>query len=123
MLTPAVDFAMLDELAALGGPGFLAELLKEFLRDAAVTIQHLHAAAEKGDVKLFRDKAHALRSGAANIGAKGLYEMCLSWRQITVAELNEDGLRNADRLKIELDRVHRLVQQHLVLEGEAGGRK
>ncbi len=110
--TPAVDYAVLDELVALGGAPFLTELIREFLRDAASIIQNIHDAAIKGDVKAFRDKAHALRSGAANIGAMGLYEQCLSWRQITLAEISEDGIRHAESLKAELERVRRRVMQH-----------
>ncbi len=88
---PAVDENTLAELEALGGHAFLAELIKEFVHDAGELVTTLIEAAAEGNVRKFRDQAHALRSGAANIGAKGLYELCLGWRQITVAELAENG--------------------------------
>ena len=78
-------------------------------------------AAECCDVKLFRDKAHALRSGAANIGARGIYDLCLQWRQITAAELQENGRRHADRLAAELERASRALLQHRVLSGRSEG--
>jgi two-component system sensor histidine kinase RpfC len=114
---PAIDERMLSELEALGGDAFLAELIKEFMRDAAVLVQDLAEAAEAGDVKLFRDKAHALRSGAANIGAKALYDLCLQWRQISASELQDEGKRHAERLSVELERVRKALSRHKVMTG------
>jgi two-component system sensor histidine kinase RpfC len=114
---PAIDERMLAELEALGGEAFLAELIKEFMRDAAVLVQDLAEAAQAGDVKLFRDKAHALRSGAANIGAKALYDLCLQWRQISASELQDEGKRHAERLSTELERVRKALARHKVMTG------
>jgi two-component system, sensor histidine kinase RpfC len=113
--TPAVDENTLAELEALGGSAFLAELIKEFVHDAGELVETLIEAATAGNVRRFRDQAHALRSGAANIGAKGLYELCLGWRQITVAELNENGPRHVERLKAELERTQRTLLNHRIL--------
>jgi two-component system, sensor histidine kinase RpfC len=112
---PTVDENTLAELEALGGKAFLAELIKEFVHDAGDLVETLVEAVAAGNVKRFRDQAHALRSGAANIGAKGLYELCLGWRQITVAELNENGPRHVERLKIELERTQRTLLNHRIL--------
>ena len=102
---PAIDLRVLGELEALGGKPFLAELIKEFINDAGVLVQSIAASAAAVDVRMFRDQAHALRSGAANIGAKGLYDLCLQWRQINEGELQLDGRRHAERLSAELERV------------------
>ncbi len=112
---PAVDERTLAELEALGGAAFLAELIKEFVHDAGLLVETLTDAARDGNVRKFRDTAHALRSGAANIGAKGLYDLCLGWRQITVAELNENGPRHVERLRIELERTQRTLLGHRIL--------
>ena len=34
------------------------------------------------DARTFRDQAHALRSSAAHVGALGLFDLCLSWREL-----------------------------------------
>ena len=112
---PAVDENTLAELEALGGRAFLAELIKEFVHDAGELAETLVEAALAGNVRKFRDQAHALRSGAANIGAKGLYDLCLGWRQITVADLNENGPRHVERLRIELERTQRTLLNHRIL--------
>jgi two-component system sensor histidine kinase RpfC len=118
---PTIDEKVVDELETLGGQAFLAELITEFLREAEGLVRDLTDAAECCDVKLFRDKAHALRSGAANIGARGIYDLCLQWRQITAAELQENGRRHADRLAAELERASRALLQHRVLSGRSEG--
>ncbi len=111
-VVPTIDERVLGQLEALGGKDFLAELIREFVKDAQVIVDELETAAADCDVRLFRDKAHALRSGAANIGAKALYDLCLQWRQINLAELQEDGPRHIERLKMELERVRRALLQY-----------
>ena len=109
---PAIDLKVLSELEALGGKPFLTELIREFISDAGVLVQSIADAAEAVDVRKFRDQAHALRSGAANIGAKGLYDLCLQWRQINENELQLDGRRNAERLAAELERARSALLQY-----------
>jgi two-component system sensor histidine kinase RpfC len=109
---PAVDLRVLGELESLGGKTFLLDLIKEFVGDAEVLVGEISAAADAVDVQMFRDQAHALRSGAANIGAKGLYDLCLQWRQITEVELQLDGHRHAERLSAELERVRHALFQY-----------
>ena len=109
---PAIDLKVLSELEALGGKPFLTELIREFISDAGVLVQSIAEAAEAVDVRKFRDQAHALRSGAANIGAKGLYDLCLQWRQINESELQLDGRRNAERLAAELERARGALLQY-----------
>jgi two-component system, sensor histidine kinase RpfC len=116
---PAIDLRVLGELEALGGKPFLAELIKEFINDAGILVQSIAAAAEAVDVRMFRDQAHALRSGAANIGAKGLYDLCLQWRQINESELQLDGRRHAERLSAELERVRDALQQYQTTAGQS----
>ncbi|HUC60507.1 MAG TPA: response regulator [Alphaproteobacteria bacterium] len=116
---PTVDRATLGELEELGGKPFLAELVKEFLRDAEVVLESLATSVDEGDVPAFRAKVHALRSGAANIGAKALYDLCLQWRQITLAELAEHGPRHVERLRAEFERLRRALQQHLAADNQS----
>jgi two-component system sensor histidine kinase RpfC len=120
IVLPAIDLKVLGELEALGGKPFLAELIKEFINDAGVLVRSIAVAAETVDVRMFRDQAHALRSGAANIGAKGLYDLCLQWRQISEGELQLDGRRHAERLDAELERVRDALLQYLTTAEQSG---
>ena len=52
-----------------------------------------------------RDAAHALRSSAAHIGAVGLLELCLSWRDLDDSLLRERAAAEVAALRRELARL------------------
>nr|WP_246206340.1 ATP-binding protein [Propylenella binzhouense] len=102
---PAIDLGALGDLEALGGKDFVEEVVEEFLRDAARILEQLDSAVRDRDVAAFRDQAHALRSASANIGAQGMYQLCLSWRELPYDDLVRDGAAQIERLRSEFDRV------------------
>lgn len=61
--------ATLRELLDVGGPPLLADLARLFLEDAEVRVADLVAALDRGDLDGVRTAAHALKSGAASVGA------------------------------------------------------
>src|SRR2546426_848364 len=80
--------------------------------DAADVLKELKRAVAKGDAQAFREHAHALRSGAANIGARGIYEMCLAWRGIDAAALAGKGPAHVHELEQEFERVSAALQEY-----------
>jgi two-component system sensor histidine kinase RpfC len=109
----AVDLHTLNELESLGGKEFVDELAAQFLDDAADILSDLTEVTAAGNVQAFREQVHALRSAAANIGARGLYEMCLGWRQIAPEELASRGEMHLKRLREEFERVGVALQGRL----------
>jgi two-component system sensor histidine kinase RpfC len=109
---PAVNHRVLEDLMSLGGGAFLDELVAEFTTDADGLIADLAAAVAARDAPSFRDRIHALRSAAGNIGARGVYEMCLAWRHIDDRELAEQGDRHVGALTAELARVQAALAAH-----------
>ncbi len=101
----AVDVDALNKLESLGGKEFLDDLATQFLDDAADILHDLAKIMAAGDVHGFREQVHALRSAAANIGARGIYEMCLAWRQITPEDLANLGESHLKELREEFERV------------------
>ena len=95
----------LDALEELGGKEFVDELASQFITDAADILDSLADAAASGDLKAFREHLHALRSAAANIGARGIYEMCLGWRHIAPDDFAVSGEMHLQRLHEEFQRV------------------
>ncbi len=78
-----LDESRLRALAGLDqGDGFLRETVEAFLADGEVLVAAMRQAAAAGDVRTYRDRAHALRSSAAHIGAMALYRRCLEWREL-----------------------------------------
>jgi two-component system sensor histidine kinase RpfC len=82
-----LDPAVLADLEALGGPTFLAGLAAGFIADMDEIRDGLDALAAAGAAGPFRERIHALRSAAAQIGALRLYRFCLAWRGISPRQL------------------------------------
>ena len=101
----AIDLDTIDALENLGGKEFVDELAAQFLDDAADILRQLSDITAAGDTLAFREQLHALRSAAANIGARGIYEMCLAWRQIAPEDLASQGEIYLNGLREEFERV------------------
>jgi two-component system sensor histidine kinase RpfC len=116
--TPAMDDGKLADLEALGGSAFVDELIATFTDEAARALRALGAAVANEDVTAFRNHAHALRSGAANVGALRVYRMCLDWREIDARELAVEGERHLRDLEREFSEVRAAIAQR---DGPASG--
>ena len=68
----SLDEARLREIEALGGTGFLREMLSTLMTDVEALTIDLQRAQGQNDLYLFRDVAHSIRSCAANLGAVSL---------------------------------------------------
>jgi two-component system sensor histidine kinase RpfC len=103
---PVLDLAHLDRLRQLDDhDDFLGGLIRDFIADAEQLVEELEAATLEGDAAAFRDRAHALRSSAAHLGATALFELCLEWRGIGTDELTAQGGTYAMRLRSEFERL------------------
>ncbi|MFC1455604.1 ATP-binding protein [Microvirga arabica] len=108
-----IDESLLRELEQLGGRDFVSDLVKEFVSDADGLVTELRMAAECGDSHKFRLEAHGLQSASANVGAKIVHEICVSWRKITSADLMRNGLEQVEQLAAELERTHQALKSYL----------
>ncbi len=92
--TPGViDIRAVNDLYELGGTQFVQEVIEHFIEEANDVLKQLDRAVEDLDYKAFRDQVHALRSGAANVGATRVFKLCLAWRSIEPEELASHGDR------------------------------
>jgi two-component system sensor histidine kinase RpfC len=108
----SLELHKLVDLEALGGKAFVNQLIDEFLSDTETVLRELTAATEASDVDTFADRCHALRSGAANIGARNIYKMCLAWRQIGMRELSVQGGGYVQKLKNEFEQVRKALEAY-----------
>ncbi|HEX6013933.1 MAG TPA: response regulator, partial [Geminicoccaceae bacterium] len=105
---PALDRAKLASLAELDrGDGFMDGLIADFVADLGALVGQLERASTEGNVRIFRDQAHALRSSAAHVGATGLFELCLSWRELDDHALMMRAAAELAGLRAEVARVTR----------------
>ena len=107
-----IDELALDDLSALGGPEFVREVVDQFVEDAAHIMSGLANAVESQDYRAFRDELHALRSGAANVGARRVFQSCLEWREISPEDLATNGDEHLIELRRQLAEARELLASH-----------
>lgn len=108
-----IDEDALRNLAALGGDSFVAEIVGQFVKDAAGVLAKLSQAVSAHDVDGFRDHAHALRSCAANVGAQAVYRKCLDLRAIEAQDLVRDGERHMRQLEAEFEQARAMLMPYI----------
>jgi two-component system sensor histidine kinase RpfC len=111
---PVLDLAHLDRLRQLDDDDdFLHGLIRDFIADAEQLVDELEAAALDRDAATFRDRAHALRSSAAHIGATAVFELCLGWRGMGADDLAAEGADYATLLRFEFERLRLALMTEL----------
>jgi two-component system sensor histidine kinase RpfC len=118
---PPLDEATLAGLEALGGPQFLAELARDFLEDAEDHLIRLDIAISEQDVPAFRSTVHAIRSGAANLGAHALFELCSFIEHLPASELPRQGRSYLTRISGEIDRAREALARRSGIRGSPRG--
>ncbi|HEY8610835.1 MAG TPA: response regulator, partial [Roseomonas sp.] len=120
---PPLDEATLDGLEALGGAQFLAELAHDFLEDAEEHLVQLDIAISERDVVAFRATVHAIRSGAANLGAQAVFDLCSFAEHLPASDIQRQGRAYLIRISAELDRAREaLVRRSGPTDPEPRGR-
>lgn len=86
-----LEEAKLEALNLMGaGPEFLDELIEGFLSDSEGSIAKMAGAVAKGDYAAMREAIHALKGGAAELGAVRLIRVCGELRALKPFELGGD---------------------------------
>lgn len=108
-----IDVDAMDALDKLGGHAFVQEIVTQFVSDAAAALRGLSAAVAADDIETFRDRAHALRSCAANVGAQAVYKLCLSWRELDAQEFALHGAEYMAKLESEFEKARAALETYL----------
>jgi two-component system, sensor histidine kinase RpfC len=102
--------ATLDSLRGLGGPEFVADVVESFRNDALRIIARLRQAAARADLRAFAEAAHALHSGAANVGGVRLAETLSALEDLGPAELKQAGAAFVEKIESELARLDQALE-------------
>ena len=86
--SPLLDSSAVNQLRQVAGDdsSLLNELFQLFESDAATLLAQLDEAMVNGDAAAIRQFAHALKGGAANVGAARLAAQCLNLETLARAE-------------------------------------
>ncbi len=93
----ALDPAQIESLLDMGGEEFLASLCDSYCEDVEELLVDLEKAARDQDLEAFRFASHAIKSSAANLGAKNLALLCGKLERIAAPEFVSDGVELAIR--------------------------
>jgi histidine phosphotransfer protein HptB len=111
---PAINPKVIAELRALqaGTPGFLVELIDQFLKEAQALIAKLRDALAAHDARAFEQVALSLKGSCGNLGAQPMSRICV---ELQTAAHAADWTR-ATKLLRGLDAEFRMVQSELDAE-------
>lgn len=109
---PAIDWAALSDLEELGGQEFLIDLLEDYITDSQTLLDALRDSVDTSNLEAFRYGAHALKSSAANVGARKLAEICGHLQHIGMLEFTTKAKDHLGSLEHELQRVRSALQAH-----------
>ncbi len=99
-----IDWSAIDALVELGDHELVRELADDFLADAEGLLEALERASQRGDIRRFRADCHALRSSAANVGARAVTRLCHGSGSLGTGELAREGGALCLRVRDELAR-------------------
>lgn len=84
---PILDPAGLASLRALGDEAFVRDVAEQFITEGRLLMLRVAQATADRNISEFSAHLHALRSSAANVGARRLFALCLAWRNLDASEL------------------------------------
>jgi two-component system sensor histidine kinase RpfC len=106
-----VDESTFEALKNLGGSDFVFEVVDTFRKDGARIVEQLRGAAEKADIREFRDLMHSLRSGAANVGGVKLCQTLTGLRDVSTKDLRANGGAYVEKIDGEMTRLDAILGQ------------
>jgi HPt (histidine-containing phosphotransfer) domain-containing protein len=115
----AINPKVIGDLRALesaGSPGFVAELIDLFLKEAAVHVSKLRESLAARDARTFERSAHTLKGSCGNLGAQAMSRMCADLQ--TVGQTADWG--RAAELLPGLEEEFRSVSRELEAEKTRG---
>ena len=111
---PVLDYRTLEKLVMLdSSSSFLTSLIDDFLSDGELLLGELKAAAERQDVREFRDLMHGLRGSAMNIGGLNLYNLLLSYRGVDQDDLGHKGAEYLEHITEEFYSLRAALSQYV----------
>jgi len=118
--TPLMDERILADLRCLSGNrDFMAVLADGFVEETQSLSQDLQQAVENHDHGAYQDCLYALKSSAANIGARQLHQLCQQALAADAGDSDNGGRQWLSRIRQCICRTHRALLDTGVMGREA----
>lgn len=111
---PAIDPAQLDYLRSIGDELFIQSIIDAYLDDCTDVMAAFQTAVKDQNVADFRFHAHAFKSGAANVGALPLVEICGKLEVISEHDFDTRRFEFQDQIEREVQRVRDCLIDQIV---------
>lgn len=102
---PPIDGVQMEYLKSIGDESFIQSIIGAYIEDTVDIMSAFAQSVEQINVDDFRFQAHAFKSGANNVGAKKLAQMCGHLEVITEAEFIEKRFDYLEEIKLEVVRI------------------
>jgi HPt (histidine-containing phosphotransfer) domain-containing protein len=103
----------LADLAELGGPSFVSEMIGAFLSLGTTAVAEIAAGLASGDLPAVARSAHSLKSAAANLGAEEMHELAMEIEsQARSGATGEMLPLESQKLATAFDRARVFLQRH-----------
>ena len=108
--TPLIDDRILADLRCLSvNRDFMAVLANGFVEETQSLSQDLQQAIENHDHGSYQDCLYALKSSAANIGARQLHQLCQQALAVDAGDSDNGGHQWLSRIRQCICRTHRAL--------------
>ncbi len=104
-LEPPIDNEQMAYLRSIGDDTFVQSIIDAYLDDTLEVMAAFEESIKNHDVADFRFQAHAFKSGANNVGACRLAQMCGKLEVVTEDDFNENGFEYLAQIEKELSRI------------------
>jgi HPt (histidine-containing phosphotransfer) domain-containing protein len=108
---PEIDLHTLESLRKLGGDDFVTDVMTQFISEGVLTLFKIAQSINEPNASEYGAHVHALRSSAANVGARRLYKLCLEWRELSETEIVESGAARFLQFQREFSAAERLLTE------------
>lgn len=102
---PPIDDVQMEYLKSIGDDSFIQSIIGAYIEDTVEIMNAFAQSVEQSNVDDFRFQAHAFKSGANNVGAKKLAQMCGHLEVLTEAEFIEKRFDYLEEIKREVARI------------------
>jgi len=98
-----LEESVLNDLAQMGGPAFVQDLLASFSEDSERALRDIERALVAQDYGQWRDQLHKLKGGASDVGANQLAKLCAEAERIKPYEIaGVDAAQKLDGVRLAL---------------------
>ncbi|MEH6756488.1 MAG: response regulator [Parasphingorhabdus sp.] len=104
-LAPPLDPEKIDYLRSIGDDDFVQSIVDAYIEDTTDIMHAFDQSVNECDVEAFRFQAHAFKSGANNVGAMKLAQMCGELEIITELKFTERRFEYLSQINQEVSRI------------------